>query len=68
MREKTACFTGHREIPKRDMRKIRQNTLNAIIKAYENGLFRSGTQLQNTSVLPPKKNNIRFAVFNLRIR
>lgn len=37
MREKTACFTGHREIPKRDMRKIRQNTLNAIIKAYENG-------------------------------
>ena len=37
MREKTACFTGHREIPKKDMRKIRQNTLNAIIKAYENG-------------------------------
>ena len=37
MREKTACFTGHREIPKRDMRKIRQNTLSAIIKAYKNG-------------------------------
>ena len=36
MREKTACFTGHREIPKRDMRKVRRNTLNAIIKAYEN--------------------------------
>ena len=35
MREKTACFTGHREIPKKDMRKIRQNTLNAIIKAGE---------------------------------
>ena len=28
----------------------------------ESGLFRSGTELQNTSVLPPKKNNIRFEV------
>lgn len=37
MREKTACFTGHREIPKKDMRKVRRNTLNVIIKAYENG-------------------------------
>ena len=37
MREKTACFTGHREIPKKDMRKVRRNTLNAIIRAYENG-------------------------------
>ena len=27
MREKTACFTGHREIPKKDMRKIRQAIL-----------------------------------------
>ena len=47
MREKTACFTGHREIPKNDMRKIRQNTLNAIIKAYENGYryFGSGVYL-----------------------
>ena len=31
MREKTACVTGHREIPKKDMRKVRRNTLNAII-------------------------------------
>ena len=47
MREKTACFTGHREIPKRDMRKVRRNTLNAIIKAYENGYryFGSGGAL-----------------------
>ena len=37
MREKTACFTGHRDIPKKDIRKTRKNTLNAIIKAYENG-------------------------------
>ena len=37
MRERTACFTGHREIPKKDMRRIRKNTLSAIIKAYENG-------------------------------
>ena len=28
----------------------------------ESGLFRSGTELQNTSVFPPKKNNIRFEV------
>ena len=28
----------------------------------ESGLFRSGTELQNTSVLPPKKNSIRFEV------
>lgn len=44
MREKTACFTGHREIPKKDMLKIRKNTLKTIIKAYENGyrFFGSG--------------------------
>ena len=34
MREKTACFTGHREIPKRDMRKVRRNTLNAIFNFH----------------------------------
>ena len=37
MRERTACFTGHREIPKKNMRRIRKNTLSAIIKAYEKG-------------------------------
>ena len=40
MREKTACVTGHREIPKKDMRKVRRNTLNAIIKRVQ--IFRFG--------------------------
>ena len=62
MREKTACFTGHRDIPKKDIRKIRKNTLNAIIKAYENGYryFGNGGAigfdlLSAECVLAPKK-------------
>ena len=44
MKEKTACFTGHRDIPQSELKQISKALKKAICEAYENGYrcFASG--------------------------
>ena len=44
MKEKTACFTGHRDIPQSELKQISKALKKAICEAYENGyrIFASG--------------------------
>ena len=44
MKEKTACFTGHRDIPYSELKQISKALKKAICEAYENGCryFSSG--------------------------
>ena len=37
MKEKTACFTGHRDIPQSELKQISKALKKAICEAYENG-------------------------------
>lgn len=42
MRNKTCCFTGHREIEARDIEKIRNNIRNCVIELVERGVIYFG--------------------------
>jgi len=42
MKERTCCFTGHREIPERDYNRLKQKTKNAIIELIEKGVIYFG--------------------------
>lgn len=42
MREKTCCFTGHREIPAKDLAGVRDRLEQTIIKLYEQGVIYYG--------------------------
>jgi len=42
MKERTCCFTGHREIPERDYNRLKQKTKNAIIGLIEKGVIYFG--------------------------
>lgn len=43
LQSRTCCFTGHREIPKEDYKKIKQKTENEIIKLIKSGVKYFGT-------------------------
>ena len=40
MKEKTACFTGHRDIPQSELKQISKALEKAICEAFENGYRR----------------------------
>lgn len=40
MREKTGCFTGHRQIPEKDYALIEEKLEQTIVKLYNNGIIR----------------------------
>lgn len=42
MKEKTCCFTGHREIPERDYNLLKQKTKNAIVALIGKGVIYFG--------------------------
>ena len=40
MRERTGCFTGHRQIPEKDYAVIEEKLEQTIVKLYNNGIIR----------------------------
>lgn len=69
MREKTCCFTGHRQIPEKDLANVQVRLKQTIIKLYEQGViyYGAGGALGFDTLAPETVLSLRESYPELRL-